>query len=484
MPESGQGHPDPLGGHGGSRIPLEIEMMGSILGGVSAVTLAAGAHVETARHPLAEARRTRDWSQETLALLLRRRGLGTTRKTVTRWERGVVPDSAAQKALAVVFEVADDVRVRTAWPNWLPSPQVSGINQPWDEPGTLEALGEVSERAIVDRREFLALVGPQLLLPVYTWRLNPGPLLAYRAHGQQVSPALVDEIERLISVRRHMDDEHGGGTLLEMLHSDLRFVTDMLKHGRYKEDVGRRLYAAAAELSRLAGWAAFDSGRHAAAQQYYFAGMRAASAIGDHALAVNIVGFLGIQAYSTGSLNDSVQLMDVAVAESRKTPAIVQAMTWARAGRAYAKVGNQTTARQALDKGLNFLGKTIQGDTPSWAYWVDETRLTAQIGRALYDLGDYGTAERELTSAVVACGEKYPRDRATWQGRVAIAQLRTGKLDEACASGRQTVNLLAGQVDSDRGLGFLRTFRDELEPFAATSAAHDFMEYANTRLTL
>lgn len=103
--------------------------------------------------------------------------------------------------------------------------------------------------------------------------------------------------------------------------------------------------------------------------------MRAASAVGNHALAVNIVGFVGIQAYSTGRLADAVQLMDVATAESRKTPAIVQAMTWARAGRAYAKVGETTTARAALDASSKFLGKAVSGDAPEWAYWVDETRL-------------------------------------------------------------------------------------------------------------
>lgn len=395
-----------------------------------------------------------------------------------------MPETAAQQALAELFGVPDEVRTRTSWPNWLPSIQAAGISQPWDEAGTLEALAEVAERVNVDRREFLALIGPELLLPIYTWRLNPGPWLLYRAHGQQVSPALVDEIERLISVRRHMDDEHGGVTLLDMLHSDLRFATEMLKHGRYREEVGKRLYAAAAELSRLAGWAAFDSGRQAAAQQYYFAGMRAASAVGDHALAVNIVGFLGIQAYTTGRLNDSVQLMEVAAAESRKTPAIVQAMTWARAGRAYAKVGDKATARNALNTATQFLGHAVNGDTPSWAYWVDETRLQAQIGRALFDLGDFRTAERDLTSAVVSCGEKYPRDRATWQGRIAIAQLRTGKLDEACASGRQTVDLLADHVDSDRGVSFLRTLKTELEPFATATNAREFLSYASSRLDI
>lgn len=253
---------------------------------MSAPSLTPANNGEPARHPLAEARRTRDLSQETLARLLRRKGLGTTRKTITRWERGVIPELPAQQALAEIFGVSDETRSQAAWPDWLPSTQVAGISQPWDEAGTIEALAEVAEHANVDRREFLALVGPELLLPIYTWRLNPGPLLVYRAHGQQVSPGLVDELERLVAVRRHMDDDHGGGALVGMLHADLRFVTEMLKHGSYKEEIGRRLYAAAAELSRLAGWAAFDSGRHAAAQQYYFAGIRAAAALGDRATTV------------------------------------------------------------------------------------------------------------------------------------------------------------------------------------------------------
>jgi tetratricopeptide (TPR) repeat protein len=334
----------------------------------------------------------------------------------------------------------------------------------------------------VDRREFLALVGPELLLPIYTWRLNPGPWLVYRAHGQNVSPALVAEIQRLTAIRRRMDDEHGGAALLGMLHADLRFVTDIIKHGSYREDVGQSLHAAAAELSRLAGWAAFDSGRQAAAQQYYLAGLRAATAAGDHPLAVNIVGFLGIQAYSSGRLDDSARLMDAAVAESGKTPAIVQAMTWARSGRAYAKLGQHATARKALNKATALLDKAVSGDTPSWAYWVDQTRLTAQIGRALFDLGDYRSAERDITAAATACEGRYPRDRATWYGRVAIAQVRTGKLEQACLTGRQVVDLLSDLVDSERALNFLQTFTEELGPFRSSPAVRDFTEYARSRL--
>lgn len=435
----------------------------------------------TMRHPLTGARHLRGWSQEGLATLLRSKGLGTTRKTVTRWEKGVTPDAAAQTAMRELFNVIPDGRV--AWPHWLPTGGMACSGEAWDLEGTVQALANVAEGALVDRREFIVLAGAELLLPVYQWRLTQGPWLANQEGGRQVTSALVDEIEALIAMRRRMDDEHGGGALLDALHADLRFIANLLQHGSYREQVGRRLYSAAAEVARLAGWAAFDSGRHAAAQQYYLAALRSTAAIGDRALGVNIVGFMGIQAYSTDRLDDATQLMDVATAESaQKTPEVVQAMAWARSGRAYAKVGNSQAARGALNKATHFLNKAKTGDSPTWAYWVDETRIAAQIGRALFDLGDNTVAERELLAAVESCGDHYPRDRATWLGRVATAQLRQGRIDDGCQSGRQTVDLLADQVESVRGIGFLQVFRHELEAYGPSAVAREFAEYAHLRL--
>lgn len=170
----------------------------------------------------------------------------------------------------------------------------------------------------MDRRGFVVLTGAEVLLPVYAWRVNSGAWNAYQDGGRrQVSAALVEEVERLVSIRRKMDDEQGGGPLLEMLHSDLRFVAGLLKNGTYTDHAGRRLHAVAGELARLAGWTAFDSGRHATAQQYYLAALRAAAATGDRALGVNVVGFMGHQARLTGRTSDAIQLMDVAVAEAQ-----------------------------------------------------------------------------------------------------------------------------------------------------------------------
>ena len=222
---------------------------------------------EASRHPLVAARRSRGWSQEGLAALLQARGLGTTRKTVRRWERGVVPDGAAQAALRDLFGVRLETADRLGWPRWLPTGRVMAVADSWDHRGTISALSDVAEVVLVDRRGFVVLTGAELLLPVYAWRVNSGAWNAYQDDGRrQVSAALVEEVERLVSIRRKMDDEHGGGPLLEMLHSDLRFVADLLKNGTYTDHVGRRLHAVAGELARLAGWTAFEGGRHAAAQ--------------------------------------------------------------------------------------------------------------------------------------------------------------------------------------------------------------------------
>src|SRR5262249_6758584 len=147
------------------------------------------------RHPLVEARLRRGWSQEKLAAFLRTRGLLTVRKTVTRWERDVVPDAAAQAALCALFRVPLATARQLGWPNWLPTGRIAAVADSWDHQGTLNALSDVVEVVLVDRRNFLVLTGAELVLPVYAWRLNPGPWAAYQDDGgHQVSSALVEDL--------------------------------------------------------------------------------------------------------------------------------------------------------------------------------------------------------------------------------------------------------------------------------------------------
>ncbi|MEV5708291.1 hypothetical protein [Actinoallomurus sp. NPDC052274] len=408
--------------------------------------------------------------------------MGTTRKTVMRWERGVTPDQAAQAAMGELFEVDPEMRVRTEWPNWLPVDPLGNVSAPWNLAGTIEALVETAEHAIMDRRHFVLLMGAELLLPVYNWRINPGPFVALQARGRHVSEALVSEIEKLVMIRGEMS-QHGGGGMLNMLHSDLRYVTILLKNGTYSESIGRRLFGAAADLGMHAGWAAAEYERESAAQQYLFAALRAAAAAGDHARGVRIVGRLGMRACETDRLRDATQLMDAATAEAeRKTPDVVQAIAWTYAGRAYAKAGDGATARRALAGASTRLGRATSGDAPAWSRWFDESWVAAETGRALCDLGDHKNGQKEIIAAIRSWAGAYPRDRIACLSVLAVSHLRTGDVDAACDSGTQVVDLLADQINSDRAQKLLRDFQKELAPFKDSASARDFTDYARSRL--
>ena len=129
------------------------------------------------------------------------------------------------------------------------------------------------------------------------------------------------------------------------------------------------------------------------------------------------------------------------------------------------------------------MGRATGGDAPAWSYWVDESRMAAQTGRALCDLGDHKSGQKEITAVIQSWGSAYPRDRAKLHGYLAISHLRTGDVDAACESGRRAVDLLADQVDSDGARRRLRSFEKELAPFKDSTAAREFMNYASSRLT-
>src|SRR5690348_333048 len=124
----------------------------------------------TAGHPLQFFRARSGWTQEKLAREVRlhatRRGirLATSAKTVAKWEHGVEPEPAAQVALADLLGVPERMVKALPWPDWVPRGTIAGADREWGTPGeAIEALREVVETPIMDRRGFLVLSGASLL---------------------------------------------------------------------------------------------------------------------------------------------------------------------------------------------------------------------------------------------------------------------------------------------------------------------------------
>ena len=73
-----------------------------------------------------------------------------------------------------------------------------------------------------------------------------------------------------------LDNRFGGGQGPPAGGADIcdTAVAPLLNDGSYGEDTGRALASAAAELTRLAGWMAYDLEQHGLAQRYLIQALR------------------------------------------------------------------------------------------------------------------------------------------------------------------------------------------------------------------
>src|SRR5439155_1696779 len=83
-----------------------------------------------------------------------------------------------------------------------------------------------------------------------------------------------------------------------------QFVARLLTRASYTERVGRALYLRLAELTELAGWAAYDAGRHRTAPAYFHAALQAARAAGDRILGAYVLAMWGFAETDLGRAGD------------------------------------------------------------------------------------------------------------------------------------------------------------------------------------
>ncbi|MGH3896912.1 MAG: hypothetical protein ACRDTA_01410 [Pseudonocardiaceae bacterium] len=283
----------------------------------------------------------------------------------------------------------------------------------------------------------------------------------------------MDDLERVAEARRRMDDALGGGTLLPAVREDLRLVVAMLDNAAYTEDVGNRLHAVAAELSRLAGWLAYDSEQPALAQCYFLAAVRAAHVSGDRAIGANILGFMGVQAAQSASPGDAVTLVESALrAERELTPAVAGSL-YGRLAVGAAHAGDATASQRAQDRAFELLARSVPENEPPWIYWFTEADAQGLAGWSLLALGRPDEAEPYLRRAVALLDPTFTRDRAGMLCDLAIARVGAGAVERACATAGEAASIIR-RLNSPREQRLLADFRRAAAPYARSAAVREF----------
>ncbi|MGW4628492.1 hypothetical protein [Streptomyces rubiginosohelvolus] len=125
----------------------------------------------------------------------------------------------------------------------------------------------------MNRRHFLTGSGfavSAFTTPVTRWLVTPADEAADHKGSTRVGRADLEELRDAADEARRWDSKYGGGNWkANSVTLCLQKRAAPLLRGSFSDEVGRDLFSVAAELSRLAGWTAFDVGQHDVAQRHF-----------------------------------------------------------------------------------------------------------------------------------------------------------------------------------------------------------------------
>ncbi|MFI6344710.1 sporulation protein [Streptomyces sp. NPDC050560] len=340
----------------------------------------------------------------------------------------------------------------------------------------------------VNRRDFLAGTGfaaSAFTTPVTRWLVTPADENPGRRGGRQVGRADLDELREAADDARHWDSKYGGGNWRA------NSVTDCLDHragpllqGAFSEETGRGLFSVTAELSRLAGWTAFDVGRHDAAQRHFIQALSLARTGGDVQLGCYVLSTMAMQSLMRGFTSEAVDMAQGAFnrAKGRAVPRVL-AFTKLIEARAHARENDSRAASRALAASESLLdqAKADSGDEPAWIDFYAHSRLSADAAEIFRDLKNPKMALAWNKQAAAMAPGSFTRSVGMRLAIVGTAHLQARDLDQGLELGNRSVDILA-RVQSSRAKDYVREFNAALAPWRREPAVREFAQRTRKEL--
>ncbi|MFH9961836.1 regulator [Streptomyces mirabilis] len=287
-----------------------------------------------------------------------------------------------------------------------------------------------------------------------------------RGPGQKVTGGDIAALRSVGELFRALDHAYGGGHARQALVRYLEHEAEPMLRGAYGEQTGRRLFAAAADLTRLAGWTSYDIGAHGLAQRYFVQALRLSQAAGDRAYGSYVLVTMSRQAVYLGHGREAVQLARVAQqGVGSSVPPVVQALLHSVEARGHGVLGEVRACTASLVRAERALESARPGDeAPHWARFFDEAQLADEFGHCHRDLQQYRAAAQHAERSLQLRAPGFARSRLFCRVVLASARLGLGELDQACLLGAEAAGQ-AAEMRSVRAVEYVRDFERRLEPY-------------------
>ncbi|MDN3266381.1 MFS transporter [Streptomyces sp. MA15] len=424
--------------------------------------------------------------------------------SVARWvSKGMVPQGAAPHLIAAAIgqKLGRPVPLHEiGLADADPAPEV-GLAFPRDVGQAVRSATELYRLDLAGRRAgsggiWQSLAGSFAVsayaTPASRWLITP----ADSSVAREVSPSDgsgaplkvghsdVRKLREAAEDARRWDSKYGGGDWRSsMVPECLRVEAAPLLLGSYSDDVGRSLFGAAAELTRLAGWMAFDTGQQEAAQRYYIQALRLARAAADVPLGGYVLASMSLQATYRGFGDEGVDLAQAALERNRGL-ATARTLSFFRLveARAHARAGDAQAAGAALRSAESWLERSRPGDSdPTWLGFYSYDRFAADAAECYRDLKAPRQVRRFTEQALSQPTEEFVRSHGLRLVVSAVAELESGNLDAACEQGVRAVEV-AGRISSARTTEYVKDLLHRLEPYGDEPRVVELRERARPLL--
>ncbi|MFJ4470663.1 regulator [Streptomyces sp. NPDC089424] len=300
---------------------------------------------------------------------------------------------------------------------------------------------------------------------------------AERGPGHRVTGGDIAALRSVAELFRTLDNAYGGGHARQALVRYLEHELEPMLRGSYGEQSGRRLFAAAADLTRLAGWTSYDIAAHGLAQRYFVQALRLAQAAGDRTYGAYVLVTMSRQAVYLSHGREAVQLARVAQqGVGGSAPPVVQALLHAAEARGHGVLGEVRACTASLVRAERALETARPGDElPNWARSFDEGQLADEFGHCHRDLQQFRAAAQHAERSLQLRPAGLARSRLFCRVVLATARLGLGELDQACQLAAEAAGQ-AAEMRSVRAVEYVRDFERRLEPYKDAAPARSYRD--------
>jgi hypothetical protein len=270
------------------------------------------------------------------------------------------------------------------------------------------------------------------------------------------------------------------------LSSVTQFLRDQaipLLGGAYTEQVGRELFGITAELGRVVGWAAFDSGNAGAAQRHLIQALRLARAGADVEKGSYILATMALHTILEDAPDQALDMAQGAFQQGKGGNAAPRVLAFAKLAeaRAFGRLGESSAASSALSRAERLLDKIGSGSRdPAWISYVTDSRLAADAAEIFRDLHNPGAALRWNRQVSDGAERRHMRAAGLRHAVAATAACQAGDLDQALDYAGQALDTL-DRITSARATRYLHDVVAALAPWAADPRVTDFTQRLDGR---